>query len=328
MATDTYIGYVRYSGALVEDGLFDAKKMAQALVGIDGAVRFFVGFQDPRLREANYELPVRIRKGSWEALIPTKIESAVIASLGVAASVYLSTAARSLAKNDFKDMTTREVFRKALQAIQWMIRLGKHLGDGTIRTFKRVKFRKANQEIGIPNAEGVYLFIPKGFFDMYVAARPDLLAQLASLVERERKLSIGTYRGTRREEVVLTVESKYVFASEPDVPTEVLFPNLKHGEAVALDGTLTRGNRETNSVGFKYHDHILNCVPTEGSIVRYKRFLFGPVRVYGTISRLDEFGRIEANRPTIEISRIEVLETSDPKTAEMFPEELDNKDDE
>jgi hypothetical protein len=327
MAADGYIGYVRYSGALVEDGLLDARKTAQALIGFDTAVRFFVGFQDPRLREVNYELPVRIRKGSWEALIPNRIDAAIFTSLSVVGMVYLSTAAKKLATNDFKDMTTREVFRKALEGIQWMIRLGKHLGDAAIRTFKRVKFRKANQEVGIPNAEGVYLYIPKGFYDMYVAARPDLLVQLASLVERERKLSIGVYRGSRKEEEVLTIDSKYVFAPERDDPAEVLFPELRHGETVVLDGALTRGNRETNSVGFKYHDHILNCVPSEGSIVRYKKFLFGPARIYGTVSRLDDFGRIGANRPTIEISRIEVLKRKESQTVEMFPDEEDDGED-
>ena len=55
MATDeeTYLGYIRYSGELVESGLMDARKSAQALIGFDEAVRFFVGCQDDKLKKEN-----------------------------------------------------------------------------------------------------------------------------------------------------------------------------------------------------------------------------------------------------------------------------------
>ena len=36
------IGFAKYYGKLVEDGFMDARKSAQALLGFDEAVRFFI----------------------------------------------------------------------------------------------------------------------------------------------------------------------------------------------------------------------------------------------------------------------------------------------
>ena len=41
------LGYIKYSGELVRDGYLDARKSAQALLGVDEAVRFFVFQQAP-----------------------------------------------------------------------------------------------------------------------------------------------------------------------------------------------------------------------------------------------------------------------------------------
>jgi hypothetical protein len=79
----------------------------------------------------------------------------------------------------------------------------------------------------------------------------------------------------------------------------VLFPELKHGMNVVLDGEVTRGNETTNSIGFRYNDHILTAYPKTGSVVRYKSTLFLKAKIFGTISRVDELGKIAANRPKI-----------------------------
>jgi hypothetical protein len=309
-----YIGYVSYSGALVEDGVMDARKAAQALVGLDEAVRFFVGQQNHALKDVPFELPVRVRKGSWEMLIPFTVEQAVMYALTVAGTgigVYTVTALKKLAENDVKDKTTRDVFRKALEALQWTIRIGRHVGGTTVRTFHKLKFRKANQEVGIPNAAGEYLYVPKGFLEMYASARPGLLEKLAGLVEEDRKLVVVVYRGQRVERETLERRDRACFVDDPTDDDDVLFPELKHDDEIVLEGALTRANRETNSVGFKYRDHILHCVPAEGSVVRFKKFIFGGVRIHGRVSRLDEFGRVGAARPKIEIRRIEAVQSGD-----------------
>ena len=42
MADDQYIGYLKYSGHSVNDGCLDARKAANALIGFDESLRFFI----------------------------------------------------------------------------------------------------------------------------------------------------------------------------------------------------------------------------------------------------------------------------------------------
>ena len=100
---DNILGYMKYSGTLVDDGFLDARKSASSLLNFDEALRYFIRQRLPELDKFNYEIPVRIRKGSWEAIIPDTIEKWILTGAGVAITKYLATAAGELAKNDFKD---------------------------------------------------------------------------------------------------------------------------------------------------------------------------------------------------------------------------------
>ena len=73
--------------------------------------------------EGEFEIPVQIREGSWEALVPTTVGSWAQAGLGIALTAYLAKAAQTLAQNDFKDVTTQDIFQRALQGIQWFARI-------------------------------------------------------------------------------------------------------------------------------------------------------------------------------------------------------------
>lgn len=309
-----YIGCLKFSGELVQEGMLDARKSAQALLGFDEAVRFFVGYQSPDLRMSGYELPVRIRKGSWEVSIPENIGQLVIPVLGTAVFAYIAAGAKKMAENDFENIGMKDVFKKALEAIQWFIRIVKHTGDATLRKFNTLKFEINNYDIGLPNSEAEYLYVPKRYYDMYLAANPNLLKQLAELVEDERVLSIGVYDNDELVEEKITRKYRHVFLQEDDEPEELLFPDLHHGMHVVLEGEVTRGNETTNSLGLRYEGHILSASPQEGSIVRFKRCLFVQCRVHGTITRMDEKGRITAKKPKIIIERIEPLETDSEKT--------------
>ena len=87
-----------------------------------------------------------------------------------------------------------------------------------------------------------------------------------------------------------------------------LFPELVHGEKVTLDGVITKGNQRANTIGFLYKEHVLNCDPDSGNIVKYKPALFLKCRIYGTITRIDEKGGFSAKRPKIIFSNIETIE--------------------
>lgn len=304
---EDYLGYLKYEGNLVNEGFMDARMSAQALLGFDEAVRFFVFQQNPDLRKVDFEFPVRVKKGSWEIVIPDLIELAKLGGSMVAAG-YGVKAAQTMAGNDFKDIGMKDLFSKSLLAIQWVIKIGKHLGDLTIKKFENVTFRDNNQLIGIQNSEGEFLYVPKQFLEFYVAANPKLLSKMSELVEEERVLSIGVLQNGEYQEETVTRKNRRIFTHEEEDKEDLLFPELTHGQDVMLEGELTRGNEMSNTVGFCYQGHILTCIPESGSIVRVKSSLFLKCRIYGTILRLDEDGKQNAKRPKILFTKITPLE--------------------
>jgi hypothetical protein len=314
----TYIGYAKFTGPLVESGLMDARKSAQALIGFDEAIRTLVGYQDAHLKDVDFELPVRVREGSWEILLPTTVVQWILSGAGVVATTYLATAAAEVAKKDFKDVGTKDIFRGALRGMQWMLRIGKHMRDSVVRSFPGTKFRKNNAEVGLVNAEGKVLWVPKGYLHMYADVRTNLLTKLADLVEDGRTLVIGVVDGGVVEEEKLPKRLKSIFVDDEEDKDEVVLPELKHGSRVDLEGDLTRGNEISNTLGLKYKGHVLILHPKDGSIVRFKSALFGPVRVRGVVSRLDEFGKVTARNPHLTISRIVPIKTDEGGTPDLF----------
>lgn len=311
MSDEKFLGYLKYSGEMVDRGFFDARKSAQALLGFDEAIRFFVGEQNSDLKNVDFELPVQVRKGSWEVWLPEIIEKgSIVASVGVGA--YLATAAKKMAENDFQNIGLKDIFRKSLEGIQWLIKIGKHLGDLKRRKFDGVRFRNENQEIGLPNPSGEILFVPRLFFDLFQSSNPKILSKIAELVEDQRLLTVGVYgnEGSPVEEP-LSIRFRHVFTQEDTEPQDVLFPELTHGQIVSLEGDVTRGNETTNSIGFRYQGHILSCEPEKGNIKRFKTALFEKARIHGTISRLDLFGGFAAKRPKIIFNQIESIVEED-----------------
>ncbi len=304
---EKYLGYLKYDGEMVEEGFMDARKSAQALLGFDEAVRFFVFQQAPDLIKTDFEFPVRVKKGSWEIVIPELIELIKLAG-GAIATAYGIKAAQKMAERDFDNIGLKDIFQKSLLVIQWVIKIGKHLGDLTLKKFEHVKFKDNNTLIGIRNSEGEYLYVPKQFLDFYVAANPKLLAKISELIEEQRVLSIGVFQDGKLVEEKVTKKYRRIFTHEAEELEEILFPELEHAQNVVLEGEVTRGNEMSNTMGFSYQGHILTCLPESGSIVRFKPTLFLKCRIHGFISRLDDKGKLNAKKPKIIFTYIEPLE--------------------
>lgn len=299
------LGFIKFTGELVKQGYMDARKSAHALLGADEAVRFFVFQQAPSLRASDFEFPVRVKKGSWEIVV-----SAIALAYGV-------KAAQKMADNDFADVGLKEVFKKALVGIQWLIRIGKHLGDLTIKKFDNVKFGDDNRLVGVRNSEGEYLYIPKEYFDFYISSSPSLLKKMSEVIEKERVLSVGVYESGSLVEETVTRRNRQIFTQEKDMEEDQLFPDLQHGQRVTLDAEVTRGNEMSNTIGIGYKGHVLTGIPEVGSIVRFKSSLFLNCRIFGRVSREDDKGRLDARRPKIIFSHIEILE-SDSRNPSLF----------
>jgi hypothetical protein len=312
MGDERYLGYIKYDGELVKSGLMDGRKQAQALIGLDEALRYFIGKQVPELRKLDFEIPIRIKKGSWEALIPDTVVGWLQAGLGLVITDYLRKGSQKMAEKDFADFGMTDVFKKSIEAIKWFVRIGKHIGDLSIREFENTKFKDGNDLIGLRNDKGEYLYVPKYFYDLYISSKPKLLEKIAQNIDSERALKIGSFEGDEKDEVIISLNEKSIFSKEgEEEEDDILFPELVHGDIVALEGESTHENKTSNSMGFKYQGHILTTYPESGSIVPYKAILFLKCRLYGTVSRLDEKGRIAAKRPKLYFSHIEPLEVEE-----------------
>lgn len=303
-----FIGFVKYIGERLDSGAFDARKSAKALLGFDDALRHFIEVQMPELRGVDFEIPVKIEKGSWIASIPSDIGTLFQLGMGVVATAYFTNAAKKMAEKDFGDVGFRDVFKVALEAIKWVAKIGKHLGGLAQRKFDNVKFADNNELIGIPNEKGDYLFVPKRYLDLYVGCSPRILDKLASNIDPTIVLSIGVVIDRVIEEELITINDKAIFTEEEaDLSENVLFPELIHGESVVLEGEVTRENKTSHSMGFKYQGHILTAFPDTGNIVPFKSMLFDNCRLIGTVNRIDEHGRIGAKRPKLIFSHLEPI---------------------
>lgn len=311
MKDELYIGYLKYSGQSVEGGYLDVKKMADALIGFDESLRFFVENDFPELKGKTYEIPVRIQAGSWEALIPVTIGQWIKTALGIAATAYLTGAAAKLAENDFKDKHVVDIFRSALKMLQWVIRLNVHLKGISIRAVKNIRWKDNNETVLIPDSNGKYIDVPIKVLQKYMEIPPKFLSKMARLIQAEREMRIGIIENGKREEVKVTISEKYYFTDEESDLTEAILPDLAHGQVIELEGEITRGNEKTNSIGFECQGHILTCYPERGSIVAYKDTLFRKCKISGVISRIAESGLPNSRKPRIIFSNITPLEEKD-----------------
>lgn len=104
------IGFVKYEGKRLETGSFDARKSAKALLGLDEALRHFMAAQSPELRDMDFEIPVRIEKGSWIASIPSDVGTLIPLGLGIVATAYLANAAKKWQKEILTASDSRTLF--------------------------------------------------------------------------------------------------------------------------------------------------------------------------------------------------------------------------
>lgn len=99
-----YLAHIKYQGELVEDGFLDARKSAEILIGIDEVIRFFLFQENKESAKLNLEIPIRVKKGCWMAILP----SYLLTTLSGFVAAYEMTALHTIAKNDFKDVTSKD----------------------------------------------------------------------------------------------------------------------------------------------------------------------------------------------------------------------------
>lgn len=300
------IGSIKVEGESVAPGVFDAGKAGLALVGLDEALRYFNLCQSPDFAKLDYELPVKIRTGSWEAII----WAGVGGSLVIFAKKYLETAAEEMAKRDFEGIGFKDVFRKSMQALVYLIRLAKRTSKLKDWDLRNIKWHNNNQDVGIQDENGDYIFVPKEFLNWYARMPAKTIGKIVQVVEKDRELIVSAVHenGLLLEKV--TLRDREIFLGNYDSGEEgdFLFPDLRHGDDVEIEGVLTRGNAKTNSFGVEYQGHIINCVPDNGSVEQYKYALFLNCLIQGRVTRLYKDTAVAERKPTIIVNTVIPLE--------------------
>jgi len=314
MDKNEYVGYLKYHGDLVKDGYLDARKAATALIGLDEVLRYFIHQESPIFREVDFEIPVKIEKGSWLAYIPSTIQEWLLAGGGIAATAYFTTAAKKLAENDFKEIGLKDLFKKAFLGIYWVIKLGTHLKTLKKSKFDNVKFRNNNTEVGIMNENNEILYLPVEYLDFYTNCPDSLFSKISEIIEPERELELGI--NDFDDTAKINISDKGIFFKKREEDDEIVLPELKHGDYVEIEGHVTRGNENSNTIGFQYANHILTCNPREGSIIKYKPNLFSNVIIKGFVDRLDKDGFFKEKKPRIEI--IDMIENKGNRQKKLF----------
>lgn len=295
------VGYVKFKGEAVTDGSIGANAAGTALLALDDLLKHFNRKQSRGFASIPYEIPVRTTKGSWEVW--------VLGAVTFYGGIYLKKAAEVMAENDFKDVGLKDVLRKSIDAVKTLVKIAKHTKGNLDWASSDLSWRASNNLVGITNQDGEVIYVPLEYFRWYFDLPTSLLKRLTLPVEENRTLAVGAWSDGGFEEVEVDVSEKEYFGHEVLVDGEgFLFPELEHGDFVRLEGRLTRGNENTNSVGLEYQGHIINCIPEMGSITSYKPALFLRCIVEGTVSRLTKQHVVAERRPTIIFQRITPLE--------------------
>lgn len=299
------LGFVKYSGSGLVNGLIDAGSAGSALIGLDEAVRFFNSQQSPAFADINYDIPVQTRAGSWEAVL---VASAAVG--GAFALGYAKKAGEKMAENDFKDIGLKDALKKSMAAIQTLAKLIKHTRRASGWERVRVEPSLGQDSVFVANGNGEEMPVPLEYFRWYQQAPPRLLTRMTSVIRADRVLTIGVIRKAATDEVSINEEEKPLFDQQEDNEFEedILFPELAHGASARLEGRLIRGSEASNSIGLEYLGHVINCVPAQGSIRQYKPALFLRCKVEGRITRHAKNRFVADRRPTLIVERVVPLE--------------------
>lgn len=309
--THSAFAYIKYEGALVEDGFLDARKAGEALLGIDEALRFFLYYEDPALQKIEFDIPVLVNKGSWETLFLENFDAILLkTAITWGASKYFGTALNEMAKNDLKEFGFKDIFKRAFKAMTWVIKIAKHLGSLTKKKIDKIEY-SGNNEVRITNDEGKVLIVPAQYLQLFAACPNHLFKKLAKVIDEERELVVGYNDSKDANYVRIGSDKKFIFIPNED-ENEVLFPELLHNSYVVLEGHISRGNENSNTLGFLYQNHVLTCYPHEGNIKIFKGALFTNVIVKGFVDRLDKkTEELIEKRPRIRFTEISSNEPTD-----------------
>ena len=313
--------YFKYEGDDITDGVFGARDSAEALWGLDKALRYCTEQELPELKKIKYEFPVKIQPGSWEILLPENIADImqVVKDVGMAGciivplTVYLKGIAETAAKDGLfeagpiKDL--KKILEGALLAIQWFVRYIKHIRGSDASP--RIDSSDNENSVTIINKEGDSLTIPYDIYTKIIRMPSDVIEGMVLPVNERHSLKIGVKIGGVWREDSITNVDRPMFCKESQTADEL--PELFDGARVSITGRVMRANEKDQSFGLQYKGHVLTCKPEEGKqLATFKHGLIstssnkiyqGDVNVEGVVERVTVDGR-EKTRPRLFVSSV------------------------
>jgi len=299
-----YLGYIKIEGAGVKEGVISAKSAAVALSGFNDSLKYFIKKSDGDFSLIDFEIPVRIQEGSWQALVPHTISQWVEDGVALGIANYGRAAMGELGKNDFKNKNTAEIVRRAITKMKSVAKIGKHVGGAEASQLKGTKVK--GNDVEIPNDEGIYLRVTREELETYLKTPSAMLSDLVSAIEKDQSLSIAVVDNNgKSSEEKITYDDRLSFVYENQSKEhDLILPELVHGETVIIEGVISKGNKNTNTIGIEYKGHVLTCMPMKGSIVKYKDCLYEKCQIEGTVSRVSDPMITDAPRPKIRFTRL------------------------
>lgn len=334
-----YFAYIKYEGENIRNGLFGTRDAADALSGLDVALRYVIDKELPELRRVKYDIPVKIQEGSWTGFLPDQIGQYVqifqtaqaVGAFGLIAislEVYLKNLAEQAAKEGLletgpaKDLT--KIFRFAVRVVQDGIAYVKHM-QGYERKPGAIKISKDGSQITIFNKAGEPLTVDADVFELLIKIPKKVLCGLAKPVVAGRKLRVGLRHGRVWKDQVIEAKDRTLFCEEEEMVDEL--PELVDGELVSLDGIVVRANEKEQSFGLQYKNHVITCKPVKGkTIVMFKEGIISHssgklyhtnVTVHGMVERVTEEGNYKT-KPRIFVSEVIPIDTDEDQQGKLF----------
>lgn len=328
------LAYIKYFGKSVDQGLLDSRKAADALIGFDQLLRFYMVKDEPLLKDLQYEFPVAIQKGSWEIVVPSNIDALInVVGKGVVLTAYLSALAKKSAGDGLfetgpvKDV--KKIVAFAIKAIQWTINISKKMGRVGVPDPQKVRIVDS-ETVEITDDNGS-IQAPIVFYELYLGTPSTLFSKAASVIESGRELEIGLYENKHKVVARVIKEEKVIFDISADDTNGIVLPELEHEQYVELEGEITRCTANTNTIGFYYKGHTLTCKPESGRISDFKSRIISPaneeifrnVLIKGTVVRKSTEGEFKEKKPHIVFT--EIIPLNKTKQPLLFSESTEEE---
>ena len=313
------VGYIKFYSKNndINDSIVDLAALNETLSGIHDALLL-----NNTKRQSNLKIPISISEGSIIASIFSTLAEH-LDLVTTTAAVYLGATAKKAAENGIQSTGLYIDTKKALQQLQKLVKLIKHVGGINLKEFVRnnaIPLQINNKSmIRIKNDDGLELEIEYEVFKLYLESRNAAFEKVVKLVEKDVVCQI-VYFAPDGQEIIEDIEmndKKYFQVPDENV-FEIVMPEFDHQQHIELDGKIVKLHEDRDTLGFKTNGHVITCIPAgRQHIAMYKDLLisernekfFANVKIIGTINRFDKKGTF-LNKPQILFSEIIPLETS------------------